>query len=101
MRTAMTAESPELAAAKRLLDAAKRGGFRFQRVAPGPDGPLWGVRETLDWRDTLYLAGFSTDCTATRARKSSLVLPDGLLVTQRVNGDALSVLHTVVCDWDP
>jgi hypothetical protein len=37
----MTAESPDLAAAKRLLDAAKRGGFSFQRVAPGPDGPLW------------------------------------------------------------
>jgi hypothetical protein len=97
----MTAESPDLAATKRLLDAAKHGGFSFQRVAPGPDGPLWGVRETLDWRDTVYLAGFSTACTATRARKSSLIVPDGLLVTQRVDGDALSVLHAVVCDWDP
>lgn len=39
--TAMTAESPDLAAAKRLLDIfAKRGGFCFQRAAPGPDGPL-------------------------------------------------------------
>jgi hypothetical protein len=97
----MTAESPDLAAAKRLLDAAKRGGFRFQRVAPGPDGPLWGVRETLDWRDTIYLAGFSTDCSATRARTSSLIVPGELLMTQRVAGDALSVLHTVVCEWDP
>lgn len=97
----MTAESPDLAAAKRLLDAAKRGGFSFQRVAPGPDGPLWGLRETLWWRDTIYLAGCSEACSATRARKSSLIVPGGPLVTQRVDGDALTVLHTVVCDWDP
>lgn len=96
----MTAESPDLVAAKRLLDAAKRGGFSFQRVAPGPDGPLWGVRETLEWRDTIYLAGFGQACTATRARKPSLIVPGGLLVTERVGGDALSVLHTVVCDWN-
>jgi hypothetical protein len=44
----MRAEAPNLAAAKRLLDAAKRGGFCFQRVAPGPDGPLWSMRETLE-----------------------------------------------------
>lgn len=97
----MRAESPDLAAAKRLLDAAKRGGFCFQRVAPGPDGPLWGVRETLEWRDTLYLAGFGQACTATRARRSSLIIPGGPLVIQRVGGDALSVLHTVVCKWAP
>lgn len=97
----MRAESPDLAAAKRLLDAAKRGGFCFQRVAPGPDGPLWGVRETLEWRDTLYLAGFGQACTATRARRSSLIISGGPLVIQRVGGDALSVLHTVVCEWAP
>lgn len=96
-----SADSPDLAAAKRLLDAAKHSGFRFQRVALGPDGPLWGVRETLQWRDTLYLAGFDRDCTATRARKSSLIVPSGPLVTQQVDGDALSVLHTVVCEWEP
>lgn len=95
------ADSPDLAAAKQLLDAAKRGGFGFQRVAPGPDGPLWGVRETLQWRDTLYLAGFGKACSATRSRKSSLIVASGPLVTQRVDGDAISVLHTVVCDWDP
>jgi hypothetical protein len=94
----MTAESAELAAAKRLLETAKRGESSFQRVAPGPDGPLWGVRETDDWRDTIYLAGFGHACTATRARKSSLIIPGGP-VTQRVNGDALSVLHTVLHDW--
>lgn len=97
----MTAESPDLVVAKRLLDAAKRGGFRFQRVAPGLDGPLWGVRETLEWRDTIYLAGFGQACTATRARKSSLVIPGGPLVTEQIGGDAISVLHTVVCDWNP
>ncbi len=96
----MTAESPDLAAAKWLLDAAKRDGFRFQRVTPGPDGPLWGVRGTFQWRETLYLAGFSEACTATRSRKSSLIVPGGPLVIQRVRGDALSALHTVVCDWD-
>jgi hypothetical protein len=95
----MTVESAELAAAKRLLETAKRGGFSFQRIAPGPDGPLWGVRETDDWRDTIYLAGFGHACTATRARKSSLIIPGGPLVTQRVNGNALSALHTVLHDW--
>jgi hypothetical protein len=95
----MMAESPELEAAKRLLDAAKRGGFRFQRVAPGPDGPLWGVRETPQWRDTLYLAGFGQHCTATRVRKSSLIIPGGPVVAQCLDGDALSVLHAVVFDW--
>lgn len=62
-------------AAKRLLDAAKRDGFRFVRVTPGSDGPLWGVRETLQWRDTIYLAGFGQACTASRSRKSPLIIP--------------------------
>lgn len=60
-----------------------------------------GVRETLEWRDTIYLAGFGLACTATRARKSSLIVPGGPLVTERVGGDALSVLRTVVCGWNP
>lgn len=97
----MTADSSDLVIAKRLLDAAKQGGFRFQRVAPGPDGPLWGVRETLDWRDTVYLAGFGQACTATRARKSSLIIPSGPMVTERIGGDAITVLSTVVCHWSP
>src|SRR2546423_3031307 len=33
------ADSPDLVAAMRLLDAAKDAGFTFQRLAPGPDGP--------------------------------------------------------------
>lgn len=100
-QTAMTADSPDLVAAKQLLDAAKQGGFRFARVVPAPDGPLWGIRETLEWRDTIYLAGFLQACTATRGRKFSLIVPSGPLVTERIDGNAISVLHTVVSDWNP
>lgn len=95
----LSPDGPEVTAAKRLLDAAKRQGFAFHRVAPGDDGPLFGVRETLAYRDTCYLGGFSAGCSATRTRKSSLVIPGGPLITARVNGDALTVLHTVVTDW--
>jgi hypothetical protein len=41
------------AAAKQLLNAAKRHGFAFQRIAPGEDGPLWGVRQSVDWVDEI------------------------------------------------
>src|SRR5262245_51267363 len=95
----MSAESPQLRAAKRLLDLAKRQGFSFQRLAPGEDGPLFARRETFEYRDELYLGGFSDSCHATRARKSSLIVPGGLPVTTQVSGDALTVLHTVVSDW--
>lgn len=33
-------------------------GFTFERIALDPDGPLLGVRETLQWRDEIYLGGF-------------------------------------------
>jgi hypothetical protein len=92
-------DGPELTAAKRLLDAAKSQGFTFQRIAPGPDGPLLGVRETVEYRDTCYLSGFGEGCSATRACKYSLVLPGGLPITERVTGDALTVLHVVLSDW--
>jgi hypothetical protein len=97
------ADSPELAAVKRLLDAAKDRGFTFQRIAPGPDGPLRGSRETIEFLDEIYLAGCAQpdSCTAIRRRRSSLIVPGGLPVTQRVIGDALAVLHTVVADWQP
>ena len=42
-------DSPDLLAGKRLLDLAKRQGFQFQRVAPGPDAPLWAVRDSSSW----------------------------------------------------
>ncbi len=92
------AESPELAAAKRLLDAAKSGGFAFERIAPGEDGPLRGVGESADWLDEIYLGGFSWQCHATRRRRWSLIVPGGLPVTHSVSGDALTVLHTV-SEW--
>jgi hypothetical protein len=94
------ADGPELRTAKRLLDLATSQGFAFQRVAPGEDGPLFARRETTEYRDEIYLGGFADSCHATRARKSSLVMPSGLPVTTRVSGDALTVLHTVVSDWD-
>jgi hypothetical protein len=92
-------DSPDVVAAKRLLDAAKTGGFAFTRVATGEDGPLLGVRDTLDWRDEIYLSGFGEGCYATRRRRSSLIVPGGLPIAERVSGDALTVLHTAVTDW--
>jgi len=94
-------ESPDVVIGMRLLDTAKRHGFVFQLLAPGPDGPLWGVRDTEQWRDTLYLGGFSTGCSATRSRKSSLIVPGDLLVAERVSGGALHVLNVVVSSWSP
>ncbi len=70
-------DSPDLAAAKRLLEAAKRHGFAFQRIAPGEDGPLWGVRTSADWVDEIYLGGFSTGCTAARRRRFPWSCPAG------------------------
>jgi hypothetical protein len=83
-----------------LLDLAKNQGFAFQRVAAGPDGPLFARRDILEHRDEIYLGRFSDSCYATRARKSSLIVPGGLPITARVTGDALTVLHTVISDWD-
>jgi len=91
--------SPELAAAMRLLDTAKAAGFRFTRIAPGEDGPLWGMRETPEFSDRIYLGGFGADCHAVRSRRSSLVIPGGLPVADSVSGDALSVLHVAVWEW--
>jgi hypothetical protein len=39
-------DSPDSAAAKRLLHAAKEAGFVFQRIAPGEDAPLLGLRQS-------------------------------------------------------
>jgi hypothetical protein len=88
-------DSPDLAAAKRLLDAVKSDGFAFERIAPGEDGHLRGARESVDWLDEIYLGGFSWQCHATRRRRCSLIVPGGLSVTECVSGDALTVLHTV------
>ncbi len=69
------ADSADVITGKRLLDAVKRQGFVFRRIAPGPDGPLEGVREINGWRDVIYLGGFSSSCYAWRERRSSLILP--------------------------
>lgn len=94
-------DSSDVAAAKRLLDAAKCKGFAFVRIAPGEDAPLRGVRQSVEWVDEIYVAGLweRDSCSAIRRRRCSLIVPGGLPVTQRITGDALTVLHTVVCDW--
>lgn len=95
------ADSPEVVAAKRLLDAARDLGFAFERIGQGEDAPLLGVRESPEWVDEMVLAGFwePQSCVAVRRVRSSLVAPGGLAVTERVSGDALTVLHTVVTEW--
>jgi hypothetical protein len=78
-------DSPEVAAAKRLLDDAKDRGFAFERTGPGADAPLLGVRESTDWVDEIVLAGFwqPESCFAVRRRRSSLVVPGGGLPEYR------------------
>jgi hypothetical protein len=97
----VAADGPDVVAAKRLLDDAKREGFTFHRIAPGEDGTLRGVRESPQWREEIYVGGFSdaTSCSAIRRRRSYLIVPGELLVTERVVGDAITVLHTVIYDW--
>lgn len=95
----MAAESLDLVVAKRLIDHARLQGFRFRRVAEGPDGAVLGTRQTDDWTDTVYLNGFSRDCYALRERTTSLAVPAGALVERRVTGDALNVLNAVLT-WD-
>jgi hypothetical protein len=94
-------DSPDLAAAMRLIDDAKTKGFAFARTAPGVDGPLLGVRETAEWCDVITIAGFGDSCSAQRLVRTSLVVPGGVPVDRQVSGDAVTVLHTVVCDWSP
>jgi hypothetical protein len=73
-----TAKGPQLRAAKRLLDLARNQGFTFQRIAPSEDGPLFAAGTPPDYRDEIYLGGFSDSCHATRARHCSLNVPGGL-----------------------
>lgn len=90
------ADSPDVITGMRLLDAAKRHGFVFRRIAPGPDGPLEGVRESAEWRDVVHLGGFSNGCYAWRERQSSLIVPGGALAQTRTQGSALTVLNEVL-----
>ncbi|MGH3885513.1 MAG: hypothetical protein ACRDSZ_02915 [Pseudonocardiaceae bacterium] len=95
----MTVDSLDVAAGKRLLDAAKAQGFYFVRTGWSEDAPLRGKRETTEFLDEIVVAGFSNSCEATRRRRYSLVVPGGWPVIQRVTGDALTVLQTVTDDW--
>lgn len=52
-----TADSPDVVIAKRLLDYAEQGGFTFQRVAPGEDGPLVGYRVSDSSVDLIHIEG--------------------------------------------
>ena len=97
--TAPVADSADVITGKRLLDAAKARGFCFRRIAPGPDGPLEGIRETQRWRDVVHLGGFSHGCYAWRERRSSLLLPATATRAQiRTRGSAVDVL-TEVLGW--
>jgi hypothetical protein len=92
------ADSPDVITGKHLLDAVKRHGFVFQRIAPGPDGPIEGVRENDQWCDVIHIGGFSSSCYAWRERQSSLIVPGGSLVRIRTQGSVLDVL-TEVLGW--
>lgn len=95
----MSADSPDLVIAKRLLDHLKRRGFQFQRVAPGEDGSLVGHRVSGCWEDTVHIQGFSRDCFAWRKRTSSLIVPGDGFVEHRTQGSALTVLNEVLT-WE-
>jgi hypothetical protein len=98
----MSSDSPDVAAAKKLLDSLTARGFRFQRTAPGEDGPVLGTRVADQWVDTVYLEGFSRDCLAWRQRRTSLLIPGANvtgLVDRRISGGALTVLGEVLT-WD-
>src|SRR5262249_60412672 len=75
----------------RLLDAAKAQGFRFERVAPGEDGPLWGERVTPEYRDVVYIGGVSEGCKTARARPPPLIASGVAPGIERVAGDTGTV----------
>lgn len=89
-------DSPDVVIARRLLDHARLQGFRFRRLACGPDGPVEGVRECGEWVDTIRLAGFSRECYAVRRRRCSLLVPGSAVVQREVSGGALTVLNTAL-----
>jgi hypothetical protein len=90
--------SAELAAAMRLLDARQGAGVQLPNALPsGRTVRCSACGKASIYRDTVYLAGFSERCHA-RSRRN-LIVPGGLPVIDRVDGDALTVLHTAVSDW--
>ena len=93
------AHSADLLAGMALLDTAKQRGFHFRRTAPGPDGPLEGIRETGQWRDVIHLAGFSRNCSAWREHTTTL--PHNSTVQICAEGSALHVLNEVLTWPEP
>ena len=82
----------------RIDQRCQAQGFSFQRISPGLDPPVLGVRKGIDYRDTVYLAEFGERCYV----MSPPLEPDRagrLPVTNRAGGDALTVLHTAVSGW--
>lgn len=95
----METDSQDVMVAKLLLDHLKLRGFQFQRVAPGEDGPLVGSWSAGHWIDTIYIGGFSHDCSAWRKRRSSLIVAENGLVERSVGGSAITVLKEVLT-WE-
>ena len=95
----MSADSPQLVIAKRLIDHLKLRGFQFQRTASGADAPLIGHRVSDDWSDTILIEGFSHGCHAWRQRASILIAPRDGLIERQVKGSARIVLNEVLT-WE-
>lgn len=53
----MVTDSPDVVTAKHLLDRLKVGGFEFQRIGPGEDGPLVGTRVSGDYLVLIHIEG--------------------------------------------
>jgi hypothetical protein len=88
-----TDDERKLTAAMRLAETC---GFRFMQVTPG--AAWWGERDTAQWNDIVFLGGISGNCNAARSRQG-LVVPGERLIAERVEGDALTVLHIVCEHW--
>lgn len=90
---------PELTAALQLIDLATARGFSFTLATSGEELPVWGERETPEYRDVIFLGGLTGNCNAARGRRASLLVPGELVIAARVSGDALTVLHTACHHW--
>jgi hypothetical protein len=60
-------------------------------VVPTSDGRT--VRKMADWTDLTYVV------VDVEGNGQQLIVPGGLPVAERVSGDVLTVLHTVLSDW--
>jgi hypothetical protein len=90
-----TSADPDREAVTRLMDLAIRRGFSF--TPAGERGSLWGERVSARWRDVVFLCA-SGHANAARASIGPLA-PGEPLLTDRVSGTALTILHTIVYTW--